>query len=169
MGKLVFGSRCAVLAVALSCAFLPSALAQARIAELQAQFSRESDPVRKAKVLPKLGDAQFNLVRREVDAGRYDQALKLIEEYRDAVKAAEAALKASGLDAERKPAGFKQLQIHLRKSLREIEQILLALPAEQRPPFDALRQDLEGIEKELLNLLFPRQPGKNPSQEKRKG
>jgi hypothetical protein len=148
---------------------LSPALAQDRVAELQAQFNRETDPVRKAKILPKLGDAQFDSARGETDAGRYAQALKIIEEYRDEVKTAEAALKASGIDAERKPAGFKQLQIHIRKSVREIEQTILALPDAERPPFEAVRQQLMGIEKGLIDMLFPRQPEKKPEKEKKKG
>ena len=169
MGKLVPGSRRALLAAGFCSLLIFPALAQDRIAELQAQFNRENDPVRKAKVLPRLGDAQLNLVRKETDAGHYTQALKIIEEYRDEVKAAEAALKASGVDPERKPAGFKQLQIHVRKSLREIEQTVLVVPDEQRPAFEAIRQELMGIEKELIDLLFPRQPGKTPNPEKKKG
>jgi len=169
MGRLVPGSRRAWLAAALSWWMLSPALAQDRIAELQEQFNRETDPVRKAKILPKLGDAQLDSARRETDAGRHAQALKILEEYRDEVKAAEAALKASGIDAERKPAGFKQLQIHIRKSVREIEQTILALPDAERPPFEAIRQELVGIEKELIDMLFPRRPRKNQEKENKKG
>src|SRR5574337_825180 len=111
MSRLVPGPRRALLAAALSSLWLPLVPAQDHIGELRAQFNHETDPVRKAKALPKLGDAQFNQVRQETDAGHYAEALKIVEEYRDEVKAADAALKASGLDAERRPAGFKQLQI----------------------------------------------------------
>ena len=169
MSRLVPGPRRALLAAALSFLWLSLVLAQDHIGELRAQFNHETDPVRKAKALPKLGDAQFNQLRKETDAGHYAEALKIVEEYRDEVKVAETALKASGLDAERKPAGFKQLQIHVRKSVREIEQTVLALPDEQRPPFEAIRRELTAIEKELIEMLFPRQPRKNPSQEEKKG
>lgn len=169
MARLVPGPRRSLLAAALSCLLFLPPVAQDRIAELAAQFNRESDPVRKARALPKLGDAQFDLARQETDAGHYQQALKLFGEYRDEVKAAEAALKASGVNAERKPAGFKQLQIHLRLGLREIDQTILALPDQERPPFEALRKELVDVEKELIDMLFPRQPGKKPLPEKKKG
>ena len=169
MSRLVSGPRRALLAAALSSLLLSAAPVQDRIAELQAQFKRENDPVRKAKALTKLGDAQLALARQETDAGHHDRALQIIEEYRDEAKVAEAALKTSGLDAERQPAGFKQLQIHVRKSVREIEQTIQALPDEERPPFEAIRQELMRIEKELVDLLFPRQPGKSANQEKKKG
>ncbi|HEX2711050.1 MAG TPA: hypothetical protein VHM88_02345 [Candidatus Acidoferrales bacterium] len=169
MSRLVPGPSPAILTAAFSSLLFFAAPVQNRIAELQSQFKRESDPVRKAKTLTKLGDAQLELARRETDAGHADRALQLIEEYRDEAKIAEAALKASGLDAERQPAGFKQLQIHVRKSVREIEQTIQALPDEERPPFEVIRQELMHIDKELVDLLFPRQPGKSANQEKKKG
>ncbi len=166
MARLDFRSRRVILAAAFSAILFPAARAQDRIAELQAQFNRETEPVRKAKILPKLGDAQFDIVRRATDAGDYAQALRILGDYRNEVKTTVAALKDTGVDAERKPAGFKQLEIHLRKTLRKLEQTILALPDDQRPPFQDIRQELASIEKELIDRLFPRQPGKNSSQTK---
>ncbi len=163
-----FAHRLVALA-ALSTVLLSGARAQENVAELQAQFSKENDPVRKAKLLAKLGDAQFRLMRREADASNYAQALRALEDYRNEVHTAEAALKATGVDPERKPGGFKQLQIHVRKSLRELDQTILALPNDQQPPFEAARGDLQHVNKELIDLLFPRQPGKNADKEKPKG
>ena len=168
MARPGFPSRRVIVAAALSAILFPAARAQDRIAELQAQFNRETDPVRKAKILPKLGDAQFDQLRRQTDTGDYVQALRILGDYRNEVKTAETALKGTGVDAERKPAGFKQLEIHLRKSLRELDQTILVLPDDQRPPFQDIRQELAGIEKELIDRLFPRQPVKNPTQTKQK-
>ena len=169
MARPGFPSRRVIVAAALSAILFPAARAQDRVAELQAQFNRETDPVRKAKILPKLGDAQFDQLRRQTDAGDYVQAVRILGDYRNEVKTAETALKATGVDAERKPAGFKQLEIHLRKSLRELDQTILVLPDDQRPPFQDIRQELASIEKELIDRLFPRQPGKNSDQTRPKG
>jgi len=162
-------ARRLIALAALSAFLLPGERRQENIAALQAQFRGENDPARKVKILSKLGDAQFQLIRKETDAGNYAQALQALEDYHDEVSTAEAALKATGVDAERKPRGFKQLQIHVRKSLREVDQTILALPNEQRPPFEAIRRDLLRVDKELIDLLFPRQPGKTPEKEKSKG
>lgn len=163
-------SRRRLLAAATLSAFLlPAAQGQENIAQLEGQFNRESDAVRKVKVLWKLGDAQFEQIRKETDDGNYTQALRTLEEYRDEVRSAEAALKATGVDAERKPGGFKQLQIHVRKSLRQVDQTIMALPDNQRPPFEAVRRDLLRVDKELIDLLFPRLPGKNSGKDKPKG
>lgn len=161
-----------VVGLSIAGAFLSALLAapqaQNRVSALQSKFQSETDPVRKAKALPKLGDAQFEAVQRETAAGNYAEALRTVEEYCGEVNAAYAALKASGVDAERKPSGFKQLEIHLRRSLRRLDDIILVLPAGSREPFEALRSDLQAVENELVHLLFPRRPPKLPETQKPK-
>jgi len=66
----------------------------------------------------------------------------------------------SGKDAERKPNGFKNLQIHIRQNIPRLEQTILTLPVEQREPFEAIRKELDAIDRELIDALFPRQPAK---------
>ncbi len=157
-----------ILAAAFCVILLPQAIAQNRLAELQTQFNREREPVRKAKVLTKLADAQFEVLHKVTDAGDYDQALRIFQDYRDEVRSAEATLKASGVDAERKPGGFKELQMHIRKGLRELDDTIHALPEDQREPFEAVRKDLITTEKELIDMLFPRQPANKPVPDKPK-
>ena len=157
-----------LLAAAALCVTTFLAQAQSAVDELQQQFQRENDPVRKVKILSKLGDAQFDRLHRETDEGKFAEALQTIAEYRDEVRTAEAALKATGTDPERKPGGFKQLQIHVRKGLREISQTILLVPVEQRERFEAISSELAHINRELIDLLFPRQPGKKSEKEKPK-
>ncbi|HJY86170.1 MAG TPA: hypothetical protein VKE24_04960 [Candidatus Acidoferrales bacterium] len=167
MGPVGTSSRLLLAAAAL-CVTTFLAQAQSAVDELQQQFQRENDAIRKVKILSKLGDAQFDRLHRETDEGKFAEALQTIAEYRDEVRTAEAALKASGADPERKPGGFKQLQIHLRKGLREISQTILLVPVEQRERFEAISSELAHINRELIDLLFPRQPGKNSPKEKPK-
>ncbi|MBI1750940.1 MAG: hypothetical protein HY234_11655 [Acidobacteria bacterium] len=128
--------------------------------------AQSTDPVQKAKVVVRQGEAQLELVRREVKAENYDEALRVLSEYRDAIKSAHAGLKASGRDAEKKPGGFKNLQIHLRRSVQRLDQTILSLPVEQREPFEAIRRELDAMDKELIDALFPRQPAKKAGETK---
>ncbi|MBI3670660.1 MAG: hypothetical protein HY237_12875 [Acidobacteria bacterium] len=162
-------SRSLILAAALPALLLPAARVHDSLTELKSQFNRENEPARKAKALAKLGDAQFDLARRALDLSDFAQALQLLQDYRDAVHTAQTSFRAATSDPERRPGGFKQLQIHVRKSIRALDQIILSLPEDQRTPFDAVRKDLLSREKELIDLLFPRQPGKTPGPEKPKG
>ncbi len=139
-----------------------TARAAESVAELQARFDRETDSVRKAKLLQKLGDAQFEQARREGEAGNNDAVIQLFGTYRDNARAAFEALKKTHPDAERHSGGYKQLQIHVRKAERILHETILITPDESRAPLEQIRQDLDKVEEELIRLLFPRRPGEKP-------
>jgi hypothetical protein len=145
--------------------------AAATVQELQARFDRETDAVRRAKIFEKLGNAQFEEARKSGNAGDYSAVGLAMEKYRDNARSAFDALKKNQPDAERHPNGYKQLQFHVHRGLRELDEILVVAPAEYRPPLRLVRQDLAAINDELLHMLFPRRPGEHsatpPSAEKR--
>jgi hypothetical protein len=125
---------------------------------LQARFDHETNSVHKAKLLEKLGDAQLEETRRASQASDYKTIGLVMEKYRDNARAAVDALKKDHRDAEHHTNGFKQLQIHVHKSLREVDEVLVVAPDEFRPPLELVRRDLANIDDELLELLFPRHP-----------
>lgn len=145
---------------------IPARIARAAtddVNSLQARFDRESNSVHKAKLLEKLGDAQLEQTRRASQASDYKTIGFVMEKYRDNARAAVDALKKDHRDAEHHTNGFKQLQIHVHKSLREVDEVLVIAPDEFRPPLEIVRRDLANIDDELLELLFPRHPvGKKP-------
>jgi hypothetical protein len=159
----------ALLATVFALLLSPGLAVPARATARRAQNKSDNDPVRRAKNLGHTSDAQFEQIHKELDAGNFAQALRILHDHRDEVRSIEQALKATGQDAERHPAGFKQLQIHVRKSVRELDQIVVSLPDDQREAFDSVRKDLVNVEKELIDMLFPRAPGKNPEKDKPKG
>jgi len=128
------------------------------LAELQAQFDRETSGVHKAKLLGKLGDAQFEEARRAGKAGDYDAVGLTLEKYRDNVRAAVEALKKQHPDAEKHSNGYRQLEIYVRKGVREVDDTLLVSPESHMPPLQIIRQDLAAMDDELLKMLFPRRP-----------
>jgi hypothetical protein len=128
------------------------------VKSLQARFDRETNSVHKAKLLERLGDAQLDETRRASQANDYKTIGLVMEKYRDNARAAVDALKKDHPDAERHTSGFKQLQIHVHKSLREVDEVLVVAPDEYRPPLELVRRDLANIDDELLELLFPRHP-----------
>ena len=96
--------------------------------ELQRRFDNEADGVNKAKMLQKLGDAQFVREREAVKASDFSTAGLIMEKYRDNVRAAlEAVIKAHP-DGERHPNGYKQLQMHIEGGLRETDRERQGLP-----------------------------------------
>lgn len=138
-----------------------------QLSELQSRFDHEGNAVRKAKLLERLGDAQFDATRRASQANDYQQVGLILEKYRDNARAALDALKREHPDAERHTSGFKQLQIHIHRSLRELDEAMLVAPPEYKPPLELVKRDLLSMDDELLKLLFPRRPlDKNPREKK---
>jgi hypothetical protein len=150
--------RIAVIAALALCAPLA---AQDRMAEDLSKFQHETDPVRKSRVLAKLGDEQVDLAKRQLKAEDDVGSLHTLEQYRDEVHDLVSALHGLGVDAERKPAGFKELQISLRETIRRIDDLILTLSVDKRPFFRAVRNDLFADQNELIDALFPRKPDHN--------
>ena len=71
------------------------------------------------------------------------------------------ALRGTGVDAERKPAGFKELQISLRETIRRVDDLIFTLNVDKRPFFREVRNDLFMFQNELIDDLFPRRPDRN--------
>jgi hypothetical protein len=142
-------------------ALLVPLAAQDRLAVDLARYEQETDPVRKARALVKLGDDQIDEARRQLKDGNDVASLHALEQYRDEIQHVAEALKATGVDPEKKPAGFKELQISLRETVRRIDDLILSLPVDKRPFFREVRSDLVKTQNDLIDALFPRQPDRN--------
>jgi len=127
-----------------------------KLSDLQARFDSETNGVHKAKMLQKLGDAEFEEADRAEKSGDYSTVDLIMEKYRDNVRAASEAIEKENPDGERHPNGYKQLEMHVQKGLRQVDEILLIAPAEFKPPLQLVRKDLLILDDKLLRSLFPR-------------
>ncbi|MGB7280812.1 MAG: hypothetical protein WBE13_01015 [Candidatus Acidiferrum sp.] len=132
------------------------------MSELQAKFDSETNSVHKAKMIQKLGDAEFEEAGRAEKAGDYSKMGLLLEKYRDNVRVASEALLKANPDGERHPNGYKQLEMHLQKGLREMDEFLLEAPDPYKPPLQLVRKDLLNMDDKLLRCLFPEHPLAKP-------
>ena len=57
------------------------ALAQGRVPDFRTRFTHETDPMRRAQMMPKLGEAEFDEITRDVDAGKLPEAVAVLREY----------------------------------------------------------------------------------------
>lgn len=140
----------------------PPAQKPVNLPQLQQHFDQEKDGVRKAKMLQKLGDAEFARERELSRAADYSSVGLEMEKYRDNVRAAVEALKKTHPDAEKHSSGYRQLEMHVGSGIREIRDVILAVPEQYRPPMMIVEKDLKELDAELLRLLFPRRPGEQP-------
>lgn len=144
-----------------SLALLAPLAAQDRLAAEVARYEQEPDPVHKARALVKLGDGQIEEARKQLKAGDDVGSLHTLEQYRDEIQHMAEVLKSTGVDAEKKPAGFKELQISIRENVRRIDDLILSLPVDKRAFFREVRTDLVKTQNELIDALFPRKPDRN--------
>ncbi len=133
-------------------------LAQTRTDEYLSKFAHESNPVRRAKLMPKLGDSEFGDIEKDVTGGNLDAAVLTLRQYRDQAEACMKDLDAHDADAERHPSGFKELQISLRESLRRLDNVLPNLTGDEQKPFLDLRKDIDQMNRHVIQELFPRHP-----------
>lgn len=140
-------------------ALFPSCgLAQSRAAEFHARFMQENDPMRRAQGMPKLGEAEFDEIARDTDAGKIPEALELLKEYRDEIASCEKSLDARKIDAERHPRGYKQMEISLRESLRKLNSLMVSFTTDEQAPFAEVRESLQELNRHLMRELFPKGP-----------
>jgi hypothetical protein len=142
-------------------AFCPCLRAeQDKIAEMQGRFDRESNSVRRVKLFEKLGDEQLARTRTVSTADDYRTVAQILETYRNNARIALDSLRKQHPNAEKQLSGYKQLQMHIYKGLREVDEMLLVFPADLRPPLQLVREDLLTMDQELLHSIFPHRPTK---------
>jgi hypothetical protein len=79
----------------------------------------------------------------------------LMDQYITTIRSARDTMILSDRDAERRPDGYKDLEIALRGQLRLLQDISRVLLAEQREPVDRAITVGTSVREEILRLLFP--------------
>jgi succinate dehydrogenase flavin-adding protein (antitoxin of CptAB toxin-antitoxin module) len=125
-----------------------------KLSEMQARFDHEKNPVHRAKLLEKLGDAEFDEARRAFKANDLSTVATVLEKYRDNVRVALEGLKKKRTDAQKDSNGYRQLEIHVRRGIREADEIILRVPEVYQPPLEIVRRDLDAMDRELIRMLF---------------
>lgn len=141
---------------------LDRASQQARLAQLRGRFDKESDPVRKAKLMVPLGTAEFDRIEKQIADNDINGALAGSREYEGQASSCEKALDARGVSPEKHPSGYKELQLSVRESLRRLDNVMVSLASDDQKPFKDVRKNLDDLDRDLIKELFPKQPGAPP-------
>jgi hypothetical protein len=151
-----FLSRSSLAAVAVFILFVSPLSAVDRVQELQNRFDHETHGTGKVKALEKLGEAQFEAATKAGQAEDYVTVAFTFEKYRDNVRTALDLLNKQEPDADHHPTGYRNLELQVRRGIREVEETLVIVPEEVRPPLRIVEQDLIAIDDLLIAKLFPR-------------
>jgi hypothetical protein len=156
------------LAAILIASVLPFQQQADRLGLARSRFEKETDPVHKAKLMVPLGTAEFDQIEKQVADTDLTAALDEVHEYQNQVTLCEKALDARGVDPEKHPGGYKELEISVRESLRRLNNVLVHLAGDDQKPFLEVRKSLDEINRHLIKQLFPLQPGVTPDSAKPK-
>jgi hypothetical protein len=132
-------------------------LGQKQLPELRARLAHTADPIQRAKMMPQIEEAGFQVISKNLDEGKLNQALAVLRDFRDDVISCEQGLDEKHINAEKHPNGFKQLELALRESMRHLDGILVGLTADEQEPFTKLREDFDKLNRHLIRELFPSQ------------
>src|SRR5947207_2763624 len=142
--------------------------AAVRIASLQAPFDKRltrleaerdklkriTDPVDRTKTDIAISEILLSLAGDAVRSGEPEALGKRLGEYVDTIQDAHQTMIKTGRDAFRKPGGFKDLEIALRKQMRILKDLGHDLTFDQREPVDKASQQASDIHDDLLKALF---------------
>lgn len=131
-----------------------------RMERLQAErekVKRATDPVDRTKSDIKIAEILLAIVSDAVRTGDLEVVEQRIDEYIDAIKDAHQTMTKTGRDAHKKPKGFKDLEIALRRQVRQLEDIRGGLSFDQRESIDKAKTEASSIRDELLKALFGEQ------------
>lgn len=123
--------------------------------DLLAHLEREQNPVKKSKYATRLARLKLQQANDAYAKSDFDQGQKLLDDYLKWVRSSWDLLKGSGRPADRKPEGFKELDIALREDARRFEDLQHRVPFTDRDPLKKAAQEAEKIRVEVLAALFP--------------
>lgn len=131
--------------------------------KLLSKLERESNPVKKAKIEVRLARLRLEEAFDAYSNGHFDEFWKLLGVYEDFMNKAWADLQASGRIAYKKSDGFKQLDIGLRESQRDVEDFETRITFDERQEVQKIQARMEKLHNQVLKALFPQ-----PAPKKRK-
>ena len=128
-----------------------------RLEKERQNLARQTDPVGRTKTEIRISEILLTLVSDAVQSGEIEAMEKRLDEYTAAIQDAHQTMMKTGRDAHRRPGGFKDLEIALRRQVRQLEDIGKGLTFDQRDPVDKAREQAADIRDDLLKALFGEQ------------
>jgi hypothetical protein len=120
----------------------------------RAKLKLTTAPVDRAKREITISDLLLTLSADAVGRGDIGMMEKWLGEYTDTILDAQRTMTGTGRDAHKKPAGFKDLEIALRRHLRQLDELGGVLSYDRRQPVEKARDVASDIRVDLLKALF---------------
>ena len=119
------------------------------------KLEKETNPIDRAKIGIRISELLLEDVGDCVREGNFTEMEEQLDEYGETIQTAHQSLIDSGRNAQKKPSGFKELEIALRKHARIFEDFGRMLNLQRRVPLEKAKDLAVGIRNKLLKSLFP--------------
>jgi len=126
-----------------------------RLAVERGRLTEFTNPIDKTKSYITISEILLDFTGDAAKAGDLDGMKTLLEQYVGTIEAAGNTLSQTDRNAERRPAGFKDLEIALRGQMRKLQDLGSSLGVDERTPVDAAMESATRVRERLLKLLFP--------------
>jgi len=150
-----------LIVVALSsCAIHTNALRgqyDKRIERLQKErdkLGRQTDPVDRTKTYISISEILLSLASDAIKSGEPEAMGKHLTEYVGTVREAHQTMMKTGRDAHRKPKGFKELEIALRRQINMLNDLGRTVTFDQRDPIDKAKAEVSSMREDVFRALF---------------
>ena len=120
----------------------------------QEKLSHEGSPVGKVKILIKMSEISLKEVVDFVKKGDLVEADKSLIRYNDVIRQADEVLKSSHRNAQKNPAGFKEVEISVRKQLRKLADLKLSYPVDQQEKISQAIASAELAKEDMFQAIF---------------
>jgi hypothetical protein len=127
-----------------------------RLATERGRLADLLDPVERTKSYITISEILLSFASEALRDGAVADMKTLVGQYITAVESARDAMVDSNRDAERRPGGYKELEIAMRNQLRRLEDIRRQLVVDERKPIDDAIAVASSVRDEMLRRLFPR-------------
>jgi hypothetical protein len=128
-----------------------------RLEKEKEKLKRVTDPVDRTKTEIRISEILLTFVSDAANGGDQERLEQRLDEYIAAIQDAHQTMARTGRDAHRRPKGFKELEIALRRQVRQLEDIGQGLSFDQREPVEKAKEEASTIRDQLLKALFGEQ------------
>jgi len=128
-----------------------------RMATERGRLSELTDPVERTKSYIVISEVLLSFASDAVKDGTVEELGVLMDQYVTAIRSARDTMTASKRDPEKRPQGYRDLELALRAQTRSLRDLGGQLLVDQREPVVRAETAASSIREELLQMLFPQQ------------
>jgi hypothetical protein len=129
-----------------------------RLATERGRLQELTNPVEKTRSHILISAILLDFAGAAMAENNLDGMRTLLNQYVTTITAARDVMTDSDRDAERNPAGYKDLEVSLRQQIRYLQEMARSVAFDDRAPVEAALNRAETIRDEMIRKIFPRQP-----------